>query len=175
MKRIPVMLLVTAVLLSLCACGEATPGTASPSSETPVPAEESTVIIEASQAPEEETAPLSQVLDFIHENTQPGTAGSSLRAVQGAAMLMDWCAQTTLDAEQVRTATVEWLSPMGNDAQAEFAQQLELVDTMCLELIHRDGSSLLQDAGYESSSYTWDDTAYEKYTAVLEAVGIEQS
>ena len=88
-------------------------------------------------------------------------------------MLMDWCAQTTLDAEQVRTATVEWLSPMGNDAQAEFAQQLELVDTMCLELIHKDGSSLLQDAGVESSAYPWDDAAYEKYTAVLDALSSE--
>ena len=114
------------------------------------------------------------MLDSINENTQVGTAGSSLRAVQSAAMLMDWCAQTGLDAEQVRAAAVEWLSPMGNDAQAEFAMKLELVDTMCLELIHKDGSSLLQDAGYESSAYPWDDAAYEKYTAVLEAVGIGQ-
>ena len=80
----------------------------------------------------------------------------------------------SLDAGQVRAATVEWLSPMGNDAQTEFAQKLELVDTMCLELIHKDGSSLLQDAGYESSAYPWDDAAYEKYTAVLDALGAEQ-
>ena len=58
--------------------------------------------------------------------------------------------------------------------QTEFAQKLELVDTMCLELIHKDGTSLLESAGYTSSSYPWDEAAYEKYTAVLEAVGVEQ-
>ena len=172
MKKIPLMLLLAAMLLSLCACGETAGSPSSPAPETPAPAEESTIIIEAPA--EEDTTPLSQVLDSINENTQLGTSGSSLRAVQSAAMLMDWCTQTGLDAEQVRAAAVEWLSPMGNDAQAEFAMKLELVDTMCLELIHKDGSSLLQDAGYESSAYPWDDAAYEKYTAVLEAVGIGQ-
>ena len=169
MKKITVTLLLAAMLLSLCACGEKDPDR---SPETPAPAEDSTIIIEASQEPEEETTPLSQVLDSINENTEIGTAGSSLRAVQGAAMLMDWCAETKLDGEQIRAATVEWLTLMGNDAQAEFVMKLELVDTMCLELIHRDGTSLLQDAGYTSSCYPWDDASYEKYTAVLEAVGV---
>lgn len=172
MKKITLILLLAAMLLSLCACGEKTPGASPAASEAPAPAEESTIIIEAPLA--EESTPLSQVLDSINENTQVGTAGSSLRAVQGAAMLMDWCAETTLDSEQVRAAAVEWLSPMGNDAQTEFAQKLELVDTMCLELIHKDGSSLLQDAGVESSAYPWDEAAYEKFTAVLDAVGVEQ-
>ena len=172
MKKIPLMLLLAAMLLSLCACGETAGSPSSPAPETPAPAEESTIIIEAPA--EEDTTPLSQVLDSINENTEVGTAGSSLRAAQSAAMLMDWCAETSLDAEQVRAATVEWLSPMGNDAQTEFAQKLELVDTMCLELIHKDGTSLLESAGYTSSSYPWDEAAYEKYTAVLEAVGVEQ-
>ena len=102
MKKIPLILLLAAMLLSLCACGE-TPSTPAP--ETPAPAEESTIIIEAPAA--EDSTPLSQVLDSINENTQVGTAGSSLRAVQSAAMLMDWCAQTGLDAAQVRAAAVE--------------------------------------------------------------------
>ena len=170
MKKIALILLSAAILLSLCACGEKAPEASPAASEAP--AEESTIVIEA--PPAEDATPLSQVLDSINENTQVGTAGSSLRAVQSAAMLMDWCEETSLDAGQVRAATVEWLSPMGNDAQTEFAQKLELVDTMCLELIHKDGSSLLQDAGYESSAYPWDDAAYEKYTAVLDALGAEQ-
>ena len=171
MKKIALILLSAAILLSLCACGEKAPEASPAASEAP--AEESTIVIEA--PPAEDAAPLSQVLDSINENTEIGTAGSSLRAAQSAAMLMDWCAETSLDAEQVRAATVEWLSPMGNNAQTEFAQKLELVDTMCLELIHKDGSSLLESAGYTSSSYPWDEAAYEKYTVILEAVGIEQS
>ena len=171
MKKIALILLSAAILLSLCACGEKAPEASPAASEAP--AEESTIVIEA--PPAEEAAPLSQVLDSINENTEVGTAGSSLRAAQSAAMLMDWCAETSLDAGQVRAATVEWLSPMGNDAQTAFAQKLELVDTMCLELIHKDGSSLLERAGYTSSSYPWDEAAYEKYTVILEAVGIEQS
>ena len=170
MKKIPLILLLAAMLLSLCACGETPSTPASPAGGARAAGGGGGVVVEAPAA--EDATPLSQVLDSINENTQVGTAGSSLRAVQSAAMLMDWCAQTSLDAEQVRAAALEWLSPMGNDAQAEFAMKLELVDTMCLELIHRDGTSLLQDAGYESSAYPWDDAAYEKYTAVLEAVGI---
>ena len=172
MKKITLILLLAAMLLSLCACGEKAPVASPAVSETP--AEESTIIIDASPIPEDEALSLSRVLDSINENTEVGTAGSSLRAVQSAAMLMDWCAETALDTEQVRTATVDWLSPMGNDAQTAFAQKLELVDTMCLELIHKDGTSLLESAGYTSSSYPWDEAAYEKYTAVLEAVGVEQ-
>ena len=57
--------------------------------------------------------------------------------------------------------------------KAELEMKLELVDTMCLELIHKDGSSLLQDAGVESSAYPWDDAAYEKYTAVLDTLSSE--
>ena len=169
MKKITLILLLVAMLLSLCACGEKAPEASPAASETPA---EETIIIEA--PPAEDAAPLSQVLDSINKNTEVGTAGSSLRAAQSAAMLMDWCAETSLDAGQVRAATVEWLSPMGNDAQTEFAQKLELVDTMCLELIHKDGTSLLESAGYTSSSYPWDEAAYEKYTAVLDAVGVEQ-
>lgn len=172
MKKIALILLSAAILLSLCACGEKTPGASPAASEAPAPAEESTIIIEA--PPAEESTPLSQVLDSINENTQAGTAGSSLRAVQSAAMLMDWCAETTLDSEQVRAAAAEWLSALAEADKTELEMKLELVDTMCLELIHKDGSSLLQDAGVESSAYPWDDAAYEKYTAVLDALGAEQ-
>ena len=171
MKKIPLILLLAAMLLSLCACGETPSTPASPAPETPTPAEESTIIIEAPAA--EDTTPLSQVLDSINENTQVGTAGSSLRAVQSAAMLMDWCTETTLDAEQVRAAAAEWLSALAEADKTELEMKLELVDTMCLELIHKDGSSLLQDAGVESSAYPWDDAAYEKYTAVLDALSSE--
>ena len=169
MKKIPLILLLAAMLLSLCACGEKAP------EASPAPSEEAaedTIIIETT--PAEDTTPLSQVLDSINENTQVGTAGSSLRAVQGAAMLMDWCAETTLDTEQVRAAAAEWLSALAEADKTELEMKLELVDTMCLELIHKDGSSLLQDAGVESSAYPWDEAAYEKYTAVLDALGAEQ-
>ena len=114
------------------------------------------------------------MLDSINENTQVGTAGSSLRAVQSAAMLMDWCANTQLDAGQAAEKAASWLSALAEADKAELEMKLELVDTMCLELIHKDGSSLLQDAGVESSAYPWDDAAYEKYTAVLDALGAEQ-
>ena len=170
MKKITLLLLLAAMLLSLCACGEVAPEASPAPSEAP--SEESTIIIEA--PPAEDTTPLSQVLDSINENTQVGTAGSSLRAVQSAAMLMDWCAETALDAEQVRAAAAEWLSALAEADKAELEMKLELVDTMCLELIHKDGTSLLQNAGYESSAYPWDDAAYEKYTAVLDALGAEQ-
>ena len=89
-------------------------------------------------------------------------------------MLMDWCAETGLDTEQVRAAAAEWLSALAEADKAELEMKLELVDTMCLELIHKDGSALLQDAGVESSAYPWDEAAYEKYTAVLDALGAEQ-
>ena len=170
MKKIPLILLLAAMLMSLCACGEKAPEASPAASEAP--AEESTIVIEA--PPAEDATPLSQVLDSINENTQVGTAGSSLRAVQSAAMLMDWCANTQLDAGQAAEKAASWLSALAEADKAELEMKLELVDTMCLELIHKDGSSLLQDAGYESSAYPWDDAAYEKYTAVLDALGAEQ-
>ena len=65
MKKIPLILLLAAMLLSLCACGEKAP------ESSPAPSEEAaedTIIIEAT--PAEESTPLSQVLDSINENTQ---------------------------------------------------------------------------------------------------------
>lgn len=172
MKKITLLLLLAAMLMSLCACGEKATEASPAASEAPAPSEESTIIIDA--PPAEDTTPLSQVLDSINENTQVGTAGSSLRAVQSAAMLMDWCANTQLDAGQAAEKAASWLSALAEADKAELEMKLELVDTMCLELIHKDGTSLLQNAGYESSAYPWDDAAYEKYTAVMDALGAEQ-
>ena len=65
MKKITLILLLAAMLLSLCACGEKAP-VASPAASEALP-EESTIIIEASPIPEDEALSLSRVLDSINE------------------------------------------------------------------------------------------------------------
>ena len=48
-----------------------------------------------------ETQPVLElsILDVIDEEVMPGTAGSSLRAVQAAVQLLDWGVHTGLDTE----------------------------------------------------------------------------
>lgn len=134
----------------------AAPETAVPETETP------------------ETQPALQlpILDVINEAVEPGTAGSSLRAVQAAVRLLDWGVNTGLDTEEIRQATVNWLADKGNDDQAAFAQKLELVDDAYNRLREGNARELLDEAGCQDTEIFWGSDPVAPIEAVMDAVGL---
>lgn len=118
------------------------------------------------------STPELPILDEISQNTTVGTAGSSLTAVQSAAKLLDWGCATGLDPEEIKAATVAWLSDKGNDEQVEFAAKMESVDEAYHNLLGEGAEDLLAAAGCEDSAYPWSSTPVEPVEAIMEAVGL---
>lgn len=112
------------------------------------------------------------ILDEINNNVTVATAGSFLTAVQAAAELLDWGVNTGLDPEEIREATVSWLSGLGNDAQTAFAEKLARVDEAYLMLLEDGAEDILSTAGVENSGYPWSDQKVETIEAIMEAAGL---
>lgn len=147
-------------------------------------AEATTDASEAANVPEITSAPESgkttdgapglelPILDEINNNVTVATAGSFLTAVRAAAELLDWGVNTGLDPEEIREATVSWLSWQGNDAQAAFAEKLARVDEAYLMLLEDGAEDILSTAGVENSGYPWSDQKVDTIEAIMEAAGL---
>ena len=123
--------------------------------------------------PETQPAVQLPILDVINEDIMPGTAGSSLRAVQAAVQMLDWGVNTGLDTEEIRQATVNWLADKGNDDQAAFAQKLELVDNAYNQLLSGGNArELLDEAGCQDTEIFWGSEPVAAIEAVMDAAGL---
>lgn len=188
MKKILAILSAAVLALSFAACGT-NPGqvqaTIIPTESTDFAQETEPVAQESAQPEPEQTAEipentdgtatqqLTDILDDIDENIMPGTAGSSLRSAAQAAALLDWAAQTDMSAEDARSATVDWLSPKGNDIQVAFNEKISCVDEAYKQLISTDDAEdILSTAGYQSSGYPWNESAFAIVEAIMSAIGL---
>lgn len=124
--------------------------------------------------PETQPALELPILDVIDEEVMPGTAGSSLRAVQAAVQLLDWGVHTGLDTEEIRQAAVDWLADKGNDEQTTFAQKLELVDDACNRLREENARELLDEAGCQDTEIFWSSDPVEPIEAIMDAAGLRE-
>ena len=113
------------------------------------------------------------ILDDIDQNITVGTTGSFMAAVQSAVKLLDWGIHTGLDPEEIRAATVAWMTDRGNDEQAAFAEKLSLVDEAYQKLLTGEAESLLSSAGSEDTERFWTDSLVEPIEVIMEAVGLQ--
>ena len=100
---------------------------------------------------------LTAVLADIAKNVQIGVADSSLKAGPYAKELLDWGAASTMNQSKIKTVVANWLGNQGNDVQAAFSQQMDLIGTTCQRLMGSGG---------------WPVEAPNRIEAVLEAVGL---
>lgn len=144
--------------------------------ETTLPTAETQPATTAPETTNSETQPVLElpILDVIDEEVMPGTAGSSLRAVQAAVQLLDWGVHTGLDTEEIRQATVDWLANKGNDEQVAFAQKLELVDDACNRLREENARELLDVAGCQDTEIFWGSDPVASIEAIMDAAGLRQ-
>ena len=129
---------------------------------------------QSSQKMEEQgsTALTLPILDEIDQNTEVGTAGSFMTAVQSAVKLLDWGTSTGLDPEEIREAAIAWLSDKGNDEQVAFAQKLASVDDAYQKLLGDGAEDLLASAGCEDAAYPWSSEPVENIEVIMEVVGL---
>ncbi|MBR0355592.1 MAG: hypothetical protein IJK35_09490 [Oscillospiraceae bacterium] len=163
MKRYFTLLLALGLLV-LCGCG-ATPveqteplATVAAAAETPAPVD----------APE-----LTGILTEIRDRMRPGTAGSSLAALELGAKLLDWAVLTDADEAQIRADAEAFIAPMTDLERAEFALQAGACSAAVERLRTEDAAALMEDiGGTEGTLFPWEGAAAEKLAALFDAAGV---
>ncbi len=87
----------------------------------------------------------------------PGTAGSSLSSAACAAEMADFFFQSGLSPEEAARAAQSCRASLSGEEAQLFEQQLEGLVGAFGALTGEGGRGLLEDCGYESSSFPWDD------------------
>ena len=113
------------------------------------------------------------ILDEIDRNVTIGTAGSSLRAVQEAAKLLDWGENTGLSADEISDAASTWLAARNNDL-TDCLKKLELVDDAYRKLLTDKAQELLDCAGCKDVEITWGSDPVEPVEAIMQAAGLRR-
>lgn len=181
MKKLFYFIIVLMLIPALVACGataaaqpseapaQPTEAVAAPSGDVPPQQTEAPVLDGA-----DDLAALNAVLDEIDDDAQPGSAGSSLKAAVIAANMLNWAEATQMSDDEVRQATLDWLSPKGNDVQSEFSMKLGSVYDAYKTLISADSEGLISDAGLDCEVGQWGYEPYSSIETVAETVGLPE-
>ena len=177
MKKTFAFILVLAMALALCACGGESAGEVvyvdpSPAAETAAPEVEAPVSTADTAAAEESAAALGVVLDSAVADIRPGSSGCSLRSINCAAQLLDWAAETPLDADGIAAAVETWKSSATEDELSLFSQCMDLVASGCDSLSQDNAQELLEESGSTDCAYPWSDAAFAAAQSVFSAAGV---
>ena len=88
---------------------------------------------------------LDLILEDIRDNWDETKAGSTRQAVE----LLDWAVGSSASEERIRVTVTDWMEPMGNDEQNDFAVGLARVKRFCELLQSEERQKLLEKAGIE--------------------------
>ena len=181
MKKALVLVLVVSLALGLCACASDSGEINGPdnnavsASPTPVP----TVNLTDEQLHEhyvaEDELSLENLMTEFSERLQPGTAGSSLKAVAQAAKLMDWGVSTVMLDEEIFAVVSVFFSHMDDDEIALYLTQLQLLDSTYQQLLQPGQESLLETAGCADAAYPWSSGPIPAVESFMLAAGVRES
>ena len=177
MKKTFAFILVLSMALALCACGGEGTGEViyvdpTPAAETAAPAVETPASTADTAASTESADALGVVLDYAVNDVQPGSSGCSLRGIKCAAMLLDWAAETPLDADGIAAAVETWKSAATEDALSLFSECMDLVASSCESLSQDNAQELLDESGSTDCAYPWNDAAFAAAQSVFSAAGV---
>ena len=113
---------------------------------------------------------LTNILDEINTDIQPGTAGTYMNAVRVASHLLNWGVGTSMGTEEIKSQVLAWLSEKGNDEQVAFSQKLSNVYNAYQELLGLDDEELLVSAGGDMTGYPWSDSPVETIEVIIDVV-----
>ena len=118
---------------------------------------------------------LTNILDEINTDIQPGTAGTYMNAVRVASHLLNWGVGTSMGTEEIKSQVLAWLSEKGNDEQVAFSQKLSNVYNAYQELLGLDDEELLVSAGGDMTGYPWSDSPVETIEAIIDVVQLPEN
>lgn len=108
---------------------------------------------------------LDLILEDIRDNWDETRVGSTRQAVE----LLDWAVGSSASEERIRVTVTDWMEPMGNDEQNDFAVGLARVKRFCELLQSAERQKLLEKAELEDRQ--WPVTALQKVDIILDAAG----
>ncbi len=177
MKKLFYLIVALMLVPALVACGATA---AEQPSEPPVEVTQSPAVVTDepvvtnTPTPDTEIVALDAILDEINNDAQPGAAGSSLKAAVIAADMLNWASSTEMSDDEVRQATIEWLSPKGNDELVEFSMKINDVYTAYQTLISENSEGLLSVAGLSYAVGQWGYEPYSSIETIVEVVGLPE-
>ena len=177
MKKLFYLIIALMLVPALVACGATA---AEQSSEPPVEATQSPAVVTDepvvvnTPTPDTGIVALDAILDEINNDAQPGSAGSSLKAAVIAADMLNWASGNEMSDDEVRQATIDWLSPKGNDELVEFSRKIDDVYTAYQTLISKDSEGLMSDAGLDYEVGQWGYEPYSSIETIVEVVGLPE-
>ena len=118
---------------------------------------------------------LTNILDEINTDIQPGTAGTYMNSVRVASHLLNWGVGTSMGTEEIKSQVLAWLSEKGNDEQMTFSQKLSSAYDAYRELLGSDAKELLASAGGDMSGYPWSDSPVETIEAIIDVVQLPEN
>ncbi len=177
MKKLFYLIVALMLVPALVACGATAAGQPS---EPPIEVTQSPAVVTDEPVvtnpptPDTGIVELDAILDEINNDAQPGSAGSSLKAAVIAADMLNWASSTEMSDDEVRQATIEWLSPKGNDELVEFSMKINDVYTAYQTLISENSEGLLSVAGLSYAVGQWGYEPYSSIETIVEAVGLPE-
>lgn len=148
MKKMLILVLTLAMLLSCSACGKKT--------------EEPRIDPDSSFA-----ADFTDKLYAIQQNYHAGVAGCSLRAAALAGEIMDIFTQSSPSETVIKNAVKEFTETLSGDALSEFPSQIDGIISASEQLTAENGKDLLDSCGYTGSGYPWDADSMAKCFAAM--------
>ena len=107
------------------------------------------------------------LLEDIRDNYHPGTAGASLSGARKAAEAADLFAQYKPTAEQVEQCVKTFKEEnVDADSRELFDEQLDGIVGSFAYITGEDGEGILEDSGYQSAGFEWDDDVAELIKAM---------
>lgn len=88
--------------------------------------------------------------------------------------MLNWASGNEMSDDEVRQATIDWLSPKGNDELVEFSMKLDDVYTAYQTLISEDSEGLMSDAGLNYEVGQWGYEPYSSIETIVEVVGLPE-
>jgi len=186
MKKVISLLLISIMLLTLCACGKEPVAEVVVLTEVPIMAEPVVSTSEPTPEPTAEPTPvpiqpelppvtdeaLNTILDSIVDNVMPGSSGTSLRAAQCAGALLDWGLVTGLSDDEIYSAVGCWLDEQSDERLLIFFESFYSVYTASYDLRSENGENLMRDAGMNAEAYPWNDQAAHAVEMVYYGCGL---
>ena len=88
--------------------------------------------------------------------------------------MLNWASGNEMSDDEVRQATIDWLSPKGNDELVEFSMKIDDVYTAYQTLISKDSEGLMSDAGLDYEVGQWGYEPYSSIETIVEVVGLPE-
>lgn len=102
---------------------------------------------------------------------EPGTAGSSLKAVIVAVNILNWTETNQAGQDQISATVKDYLSKLGDEDKLKFKQNFDVIDDYAEAIAdgESDVTALIADSGADAKFETYSEIKYDVFADAVEA------